>query len=490
MNRREFVSRGLSFAGAAAVSGLVASPWSPLAAFADQTQTPIMFPKNFYWGTATAAYQVEGAVREDGRGESIWDRFSHTPGKIKNGDTGDVACDNYHRYREDVALMKSLHLNSYRFSIAWPRVQPEGVGKANPKGLDFYKRLIDELLTVGIRPLPTLYHWDLPQALEDRGGWPNRDTAARFSEYVDVVARELGDRVSDWSLFNEPTAFTNDGYLEGKGAPGRKSILDFLRATHVVNLAQGMGFRALKAAAPKARVGTVLNMSSCEPATQSDEDRLAAERTHAIMNLWFLEPALNGRYPEAFTFLPETAMGIKSGDMELARAPLDFIGINLYYRTIAASAGTWSRVTDPKMWLFPVNREFGKQGARTDMDWEVWPQSIYDMVMRITKDYHRPVIEITESGCAYGDGTDSHGVVNDTRRIEYYRGYLVALAKAIADGADVRGFHAWSLLDNFEWAEGYSARFGLVWVDFKTQQRIVKASGRWYGAVAASGRLA
>ncbi len=491
MNRRQFISRSLSLAGIAAVSSFVVRPWGSLAAaVTGQTQSPIMFPKNFYWGTATAAYQVEGAVREDGRGESVWDRFAHTPGKIKNGDTGDVACDHYHRYREDVALMRSLHLNSYRFSIAWPRIQPDGAGKANAKGLDFYKRLVDELLAAGIRPLPTLYHWDLPQALEDRGGWPNRDTAARFADYVDVVARALGDRVSDWTLFNEPTAFTNDGYLEGKGAPGRTSILDFLRATHVVNLAQGTGFRALKAVAPKARVGSAFNMSFAEPATNSAEDRLAAERTHAIMNLWFLEPALHGRYPEAFTFLPERAMGIKSGDMEQTRAPLDFLGINFYYRTIAVSAGAWSRVTDPKMWLFPVNRLVGKRGSRTDMDWEVWPQSIYDLVMRITKDYHRPVIEITESGCAYGDGPDAQGVVNDTRRIEYYRGYLGAVAKAIADGADVRGFHAWSLLDNFEWAEGYSARFGLVWVDFKTQQRIVKASGRWYGAVASSGLIA
>ena len=484
MNRRQFVSGSLCLLA----SAISSSAWKPLPALgAIAPKSPITFPKNFYWGTATAAYQVEGAVREDGRGESIWDRFSHTPGKVKHGDTGDVACDHYHRYREDVALMKSLHMNSYRFSIAWPRIQPEGVGKANLKGLDFYKRLVDELLAAGIRPLPTLYHWDLPQALEDRGGWPNRDTAARFAEYVDVVARALGDRVSDWVLFNEPTTFTSYGYLDGINAPGRKSIVDFLRATHVVNLAQGGGFRALKAAAPKARVGTALNMSSCEPATNSPEDRLAAERTHAIMNLWFLEPALNGRYPEAFTFLPETVMGIKSGDMEQARVPLDFLGINLYNRTIAASVGAWSRVTDPKMWLFPVNREFGKQGPRTDLDWEVWPQSMYDMVMRITKDYHRPVIEITENGCAYSESPDAQGVINDSRRVEFYRGYLPAVAKAIADGADVRGFHAWSLLDNFEWAQGYSARFGLVWVDFKTQQRIVKASGRWYAGVAASG---
>jgi len=472
MNRREFASGSLAVLASAAVPKVLAA------------ESSLMFPKNFYWGTATAAYQVEGAFREDGRGESIWDRFAHTPGKIKDGSTGDVACDHYHRYREDIGLMRAMSLNSYRFSIAWPRILPSGTGPVNSKGLDFYKRLIDELLAAGIRPLPTLYHWDLPQALEDRGGWPNRDMAGWFAEYVAVVARELGDRVGDWILFNEPTAFTNNGYLEGIDAPGRKSIVDFLRATHVVNLAQGEGFRALKAARPKARVGSAFNMSACQPASSSSDDKLASERTHAIMNLWFLEPALHGRYPAAFTFLPETVMGIKSGDMEKTRAQLDFVGINLYYRTIATSASTWARVTDPKMWLFPATRSFGREGPRTDLDWEVWPNAIYDIVMRITHDYGRPAIEITENGCAYGDGPDASGLVNDARRIEFYRGYLGAVARAIKDGADVRGYHAWTLTDNFEWAEGYRARFGLVWVDFKTQQRILKASGRWYGEVA------
>jgi beta-glucosidase len=443
-----------------------------------------MFPKNFYWGTATAAYQVEGAVREDGRGESIWDRFAHTPGKIKDGSTGDVACDHYHRYREDIGLMRAMSLNSYRFSMAWPRILPSGTGQVNSKGLDFYKRVIDELLAAGIRPLPTLYHWDLPQALEDRGGWTNRDMAGWFAEYAAIVARELGDRVGDWILFNEPTAFTNNGYLEGIDAPGRKSIVDFLRATHVVNLAQGAGFRALKAARPKARVGSAFNMSSCQAASSSADDKLAAERAHAMMNLWFLEPALHGRYPAAFTFLPETAMRIKSGDMETTRVPLDFLGINLYYRTIATAASTWARITDPKMWLFPVNRGYGSEGPRTDLGWEAWPDAIYDIVTRMTRDYGRPAIEITENGCAYGDGPDAAGVVNDARRIEFYRGYLGAVARAIRDGADVRGFHAWTLTDNFEWSEGYRARFGLVWVDFATQRRIVKQSGRWYGDVA------
>jgi beta-glucosidase len=453
------------------------------------TSSEISFPNNFFWGAATAAYQIEGAWQEDGKGESIWDHFAHTPGKIKDGDTGDVACDSYHRWREDIALLRAMNLNSYRFSISWPRIQPAGSGPANSKGIDYYSRLVDALQEARIRPSVTLYHWDLPQTLEEAGGWPNRDTASRFGDYVEVVARALGDRVSDWMLFNEPAAFTYRGYLQGELAPGRKSLFDFLRATHTVNLAQGAGFRALKAICPKARVGTALSMSACEPATNSEEDRLAAERAHAITNLWFLEPALNGRYPEAFTFLPETAMKIKSGDLDKMRAPLDFIGINLYYRTIASAPSAIERFSHAQQWLFPVKMTGGQQGPKTSMGWEVWPQAIYDMVMRISRDFNRPQIEITESGCAYNDGPDASGVIHDTRRIDYHRQYLQALAHAIADGADVRGYHAWTLLDNFEWAEGFSQRFGLSYVDFKTQQRTIKESGRWYAKVAAQNRV-
>ena len=449
----------------------------------------IAFPEGFFWGTATASYQIEGAWNEDGKGESIWDRFAHTAGTIKNGDTGDVACDSYHRWREDIALMRTMNLNSYRFSVSWPRIQPSGSGTVNPKGVDYYNRLVDALLAARIRPFVTLYHWDLPQALEDAGGWPNRDTAARFADYVQLVAQALGDRVTDWMLFNEPDAFVDLGYLEGTHAPGHKSLLDFLRATHVVNLAQGAGFRALKAARPRARVGTAFSMSPCEPASSSEDDKLAAERAHAITNIWFLEPALRGRYPEALTFLPETAMGVKSGDMEKTRAALDFIGINLYYRTIASAAGTMERAAHAQEWLFPVKMDGGHAGPMTDIRWEVWPKSLYDMVMRITRDYNRPVIEITESGCAYNDGPDASGVIRDTRRISYHRDYLAALGHAIADGADVRGYHAWSLLDTFEWADGFSQRFGLAYVDYTTQKRTIKDSGRWYAKVAAENRV-
>jgi len=449
----------------------------------------IPFPKNFFWGTATAAYQIEGAWKEDGKGESIWDRFAHTPGKAKNGDTGDLACDSYHRWREDIALMRAMNLNSYRFSISWPRIQPSGSGPANSKGADYYSRLVDALLEARIRPFVTLYHWDLPQALEDAGGWPNRDTASRFTAYVELVARALGDRVSDWMLFNEPLAFTYRGYLDGTHAPGRKSLYDFLRASHTVNLAQGMGFHALKAVHPSVRVGTAFSMSPCEPATNSEEDNLAAERAHAITNVWFLEPAIHGRYPEALAFLPETAMGIKSSDLGQMKAPLDFIGINLYYRTMASAPSAMERLSHAQQWLFPAKVAGGQYGPKTGSEWEVWPQAMYDMVTRITRDFNRPVIEITENGCAYNDGPDANGVIRDARRIEFHRQYLQALAHAIADGADVRGYHAWSLMDNFEWAEGFSQRFGLAYVDFKTQQRTIKESGQWYAKVAAENRV-
>ncbi len=499
LTRRKFIHSALS-AGALAALPVAFSACSvsskagttaPRHSTAAQFESPadFTFPKGFFWGAATSSYQIEGAWNEDGKGESIWDRFTHTPGKIKNGDTGDIACDSYHRWREDLALMRAMNVNSYRFSLSWPRMQPAGSGAVNAKGIDYYSRLVDALLEAGIRPFVTLYHWDLPQVLEDAGGWPNRDTASRFAEYVQLAARMLGDRVSDWTLFNEPDSFVDLGYLEGTHAPGRKSLVDFLRATHVVNLAQGAGFRALKAVCPKARVGTAFWMSPCEPATDSAEDKLAAEHAHAFVNTWFLDPPLRGRYPNALTFLPERIMGIRPGDMEAMRVPLDFIGINLYTRTIASAPRVLERVTSAQEWLFPVKMEGGQSGPKTDLDWEVWPKALYDMVMRITRDYSRPAIEITESGCAYNDSPDANGEIHDERRISYHREYISALARAIAEGADVRSYHAWSLMDNFEWAEGYSPRFGLSYVDFKTEERTIKESGRWYGKVAGENRI-
>ncbi|MGC2550023.1 MAG: GH1 family beta-glucosidase [Candidatus Sulfotelmatobacter sp.] len=502
--RREFVHSALATSVAAALPAAAFSACS-ISSNAAHTSTfmpsssphrtqfdassEIPFPRNFFWGAATSSYQIEGAWKADGKGESIWDRFAHTQGKIKNGDTGDVACDSYHRWQEDIALLRAMNLNSYRFSISWPRIQPSGAGPANSEGVDYYRRLVDALLEARIRPLVTLYHWDLPQVLEDAGGWPNRDTAARFADYAEQMGRALGDRVSDWILFNEPLAFTYQGYLEGNHAPGRKSLLGFLRATHTVNMAQAAAFQSLKASCPSARVGTALSMSPCEPATDSEEDRVAAERTDGVTNLWFLEPALKGHYPKALAFFPDSAMGMRSIDLDKMKAPLDFIGINLYYRTIASAPTAIERLSHPQQWLFPVKMSGGEQGPKTDMGWEVWPQALYDMVMRITRDFNRPVIEITESGCGYNDGPDANGMIHDSRRIDYHRQYLQALARAMADGADVRSYHAWSLMDNFEWAEGFSQRFGLAYVDFKTQKRTMKESGRWYGKVAEENRV-
>ena len=303
------------------------------------------------------------------------------------------------------------------------------------------------------------------------------------------LARALGDRVSDWVLLNEPLAFTYNGYLDGTHAPGRSSIIDFLRASHTVNLAQAAAFRALKSHRKQARVGTAFSMSPCEPATNSEEDKLAADRAHAIYNLWFLEPALKGRYPEALAFLPETTMGIRSGDLEKMQAPLDFVGINLYYRTIASAPTALERISHTQQWLFPVKLSGGEQGPKTDIGWEVWPKALYDMVMHISRDFNHPQIEITESGCAYNDGPDASKTIRDGRRVQYHRDYLQALARAIADGADVRGYHAWTLLDNFEWAEGFGQRFGLNYVDFKNQKRTIKESGKWYAKVASENRV-
>ena len=442
----------------------------------------IRFPEGFHWGTATASYQIEGAWNEDGKGESIWDRFTHTPGPIKNGDNGDVACDSYHRFRDDVALMREMNLNSYRFSFSWPRVLPTGKGAVNAKGLDYYGALIDELLAAGIRPIPTLYHWDLPQSLEEAGGWPERDMAGRFADYAEVMVRAFGDRVHDWIVFNEPAIFTVMGYLVGIHAPGRRDRDAFLRATHTVNRAQAEAFRAMRAASGEARIGTAFSMSPCEPFGDSQADADAAERWHGFVNAWFLEPALRGRYPDAYVDgVPLETLGVRDGDLELVKAPLDFIAINLYMRTLVEASPGNPNGLDAHA-AGPLG---GNDGPRTDFGWEVWPDALHDMILRVTRDYDRPVIEVTENGCSYSDGPDANGRIRDDRRIDFYRGYLAAVARAIEAGADVRGYHAWTLLDNFEWAEGYQQRFGLAWVNFPETDRTLKDSGRWYGQVAA-----
>jgi len=450
----------------------------------------LQLPRGFRWGTSTASYQIEGAWKEDGKGESIWDRFTHTPGTIKNGDTGDRACDHYHRYREDVAILRELNQGSYRFSIAWPRIQPTGRGAPNPKGLDFYRRLVDELLAAGIRPFPTLYHWDLPQALEDAGGWPHRDLVGRFADYAETVVRALGDRVDDWMIFNEPNVFTACGYLMGIHAPGRRSLEDYLKSLHVVTLAQAEAFRALKAVRADLRLGCAWNFTSCEPYGDAEANAPATRRWHELVNETFVRTALHGRYPDVLAD-PEVQeqMGVQEGDLSRLHAPMDFVGVNLYSRTLVEALPE-----EPGPGAHPLHRAVGarpalpfggNEGPRTDFGWEVWPDALHDILVWIDREFDRPVIEVTENGCSYGDAPEADGVVRDQRRIDFYRGYLEAVHRAIARGADVRGYHAWSLLDNFEWAEGYSQRFGLVWVDFDTGARTVKESGRWYARVAA-----
>jgi beta-glucosidase len=493
LNRRNFLWTTLGIAGAALVArtpllGSEASPAEAQAVPALFGATPgvppeaFQFAQNFHWGAATAAYQVEGAWNEDGKGESIWDRFAHTVGTVKGAFTGDVACDSYHRFHEDIALMQAMHLNSYRFSISWPRIQPAGTGAPNPKGFDYYDRLVDALLAANIRPLPTLYHWDLPQALEEKGGWPNRDLAGYLADYAGMVATALGDRVTNWAIFNEPWIFTHLGYFTGEHAPGRTSLPDFIHATHVVNLAQGQAFRAIKAARPGAKVGSAFSTSYAEPKTQSAEDLAAAERFHAFNNLWFIDPAMNGEYPKILSsVLTPEMLGVQPGDMELIKVPLDFFGINYYDRTIVCAA--------TKPGELNLDHVVAKQGPHTEIGWEVWPDGFYNLLMRMTSDFNKPVLEITENGCSYGDTPLEGGGVPDRRRTDFYRGYIGAVARAIRDGANIQGYHAWSLLDNFEWAEGYSQRFGLTYVDFRDQKRTIKDSGIWYGNLAATGKL-
>jgi beta-glucosidase len=444
----------------------------------------LTFPKGFLWGTASASYQIEGAWNEDGKGESIWDRFCRTPGRIKNGDTGNVACDFYHRYPEDVGIMSELGLTASRLSLSWPRIVPDGRGKVNSKGLDFYSRVVDELLKRNIKPFITLFHWDLPQALEDSGGWTNRDTALYFRDYAAAVANGLGDRVKHWMVFNEPWVFTILGYLVGMHAPGRHEPNEAIRATHVVNLAQGMAVRALRESSHKPEaVGTAFSMSPVYPRTDSENDKSAAERWHRFFNLWFLEPAMNGRYPQVYVDGSDQhqRLGVQAGDMEMVKAPLDFIGINLYTRATVAH--------DPSDHNLGIAQVRADAKEVTDFGWEIYPKALSEMVTTISRDYNRPAIYVTENGCSYGDAPGADGEVHDERRTRFMRRYLAELCRAIQAGADVRGYFTWTLTDNFEWAEGYAQRFGIVYCDFKTQKRTVKQSGKWYSQLARSNAL-
>ncbi|MEV4349227.1 GH1 family beta-glucosidase [Actinoplanes sp. NPDC049596] len=443
------------------------------------------FPDGFIWGAATASYQIEGAAREDGRGPSIWDTFSRTPGRVYRGHTGDVACDHYHRYVEDVAMMADLGLKSYRFSIAWPRIQPDGSGPVNTRGLDFYDRLTDELLGKGIDPVVTLYHWDLPQTLEDRGGWPNRETAEAFADYAQIMYARLGDRVGTWTTLNEPWCSAYLGYGSGVHAPGRQEPAAALTAVHHLLLGHGLAARALRSAGARS-VSITLNPAVVFPVDpQNAADREAARIIDGLSNRIFYDPLLKGEYPadvlEHISQFVDPSSIIRDGDLETINAPIDVLGINFYQPAyVSAKPGTPAALDQPGSEGIAYREP---NGPVTDMNWLIEPASLTAHLKRIHEDYPGTPLMITENGAAYPEGPSADGEVHDTRRVEYLDGHLRACHDALAAGVDLRGYFVWSLMDNFEWAEGYRKRFGVVHVDYATQQRTLKDSAKWYREV-------
>jgi beta-glucosidase len=427
------------------------------------------FPPDFLWGAATASYQIEGAAHEDGRGESVWDRFCATPGKVRNGDSGERACDFYHRYPGDVKLMQELGLDAFRFSIAWPRIVPSGRGPVNEAGLDFYDRLVDELLAHDIEPFATLFHWDTPQALEDAGGWPSRATAEAFAEYTEAVARRLGDRVRHWITHNEPWVHAWIGHSWGHHAPGRTSEADAVAAAHHLLLSHGWAVEVIRAAVPGAQVGITLNLAHSYPASETPEDEAAAWQVDGEANRWFLDPLYKGAYPPDLLERNElVAPVLKNGDLATIAAPLDFLGVNNYFRFVV-SAGA----DGPRM-------ERVEESQHTDMGWEVYPDGLHQLLVRVANDYAPQTMYVTENGAAFGDVRVHDGHVHDPERTAYLQSHTAAVAQAIADGAPVKGYFVWSLLDNFEWAFGYSKRFGIVYIDYPTLERVPKDSFYWY----------
>ncbi|MFV2021074.1 GH1 family beta-glucosidase [Micromonospora sp. LOL_023] len=444
-----------------------------------------LFPPGFLWGAATAAYQIEGAASVDGRTPSIWDTFSHTPGKVLGGDSGDVACDHYHRYRDDVGLMAELGLKSYRFSVSWPRVQPGGSGPANQAGLDFYRRLVDELLTQGIEPWLTLYHWDLPQPLEDAGGWPARDTAARFADYAELVHGALGDRVRYWTTLNEPWCSAFLGYGSGVHAPGVTDGAASVRAAHHLMLGHGLAVQAMRAARPDHDFGVTLNLYAVSPQTDSAADVDAARRIDGLANRIFLDPILRGQYPSDVVedLAPVTDQAhVRDGDLDVIATPLNVLGINYYTRHVVA-APVPDAAVEPSNWPGSERVRFVDRGLPvTDMGWEVDAPGLVEVLRRVHDEYPEVPIYITENGSAYVDEV-VNDKVDDPDRLTYFDLHLRACHEAISAGVPVRGYFAWSFMDNFEWAWGYSKRFGMIHVDYGTQLRIPKSSARWYADV-------
>lgn len=423
----------------------------------------------FTWGVATSSYQIEGAATAGGRGPSIWDTFSRVPGAVINGDSGDVACDHYHRYNEDLDLIKWLGVNAYRFSIAWPRIFPQGAGSPNQAGIDFYDRLIDGALERGITPWPTLYHWDLPQALEDKGGWNSRATSERFAEYAHLMAEKFGDRVKNWTTLNEPFCSAWLGYLYGVMAPGIKDLQTAINASHHLLLGHGLATQAIRSVASDLRVGIVLNLTPAIPLNEKDE--LAAKYADGFDNRWYADPVFKGSYPQDIVEGFGKEVPIHAGDMQSISAPLDFLGINFYTRQTVT--------LDESAKPLPYRPVMVDGVERTAMGWEVHPESLTNIIMRVHRDYAPKEIYITENGSAW-DESVINDKVDDSRRVSYLERHLDAMLAAKAQGAPVNGYFAWSLMDNFEWAFGYSKRFGIVYVEYETQKRIPKSSAYYY----------
>jgi beta-glucosidase len=460
-----------------------AAPRSPAAA---------RFPDGFVWGAATSAYQVEGATREGGRGPSIWDTFAGLPGRVVGGHTGEEAADHYHRYRQDTALMAELGLDAYRFSIAWPRVQPDGHGPVNPQGLDFYRRLADSLLERGIEPWVTLYHWDLPQALQDRGGWADRQVVDRFVDYAATVYGALSDRVANWTTLNEPWCAAFLGHAAGIHAPGHQDPDRAVRVVHHLLLAHGRAVAAMRALAAGPRLGINLNLDPVDPASDDPADRDAARRIDGLYNRLFLDPLFRGRYP-ADVLEDLGGVGgldrVDDADLAAVAQPLDLLGVNYYRRwAVAARPGRPRLGGPPSPWVAAGDVEFVAKGRpRTALGWEIDPTGLDELLLRLHREYPSLPLYVTENGAAFEDGLDPSGRIRDPARVRFLDGHLRAAHRAIAGGVDLRGYFVWSLLDNFEWAEGYAKRFGIVFVDFPTQRRLLKDSAHWYRETIARG---